>query len=79
MPPKPKNQKEWSLDELGALIALAARKGINKKVLAEHWLGVHPVTLSYWISATSPKEPPVWAKKLLSCIEPQLAKLPDDE
>lgn len=79
--PKPKNQKDWDRDECVAFVALAKRKGITQRDLAERWLGVHPTTISYWVSEKvgTRKEPPRMAKHLLSCVEREIAKLPDWE
>lgn len=77
--PKPKNQKEWTREEFRALVELAGRKGIQKKELAEHWLGVHPGSLSRWLSDDASYRLSDTLRKLLSAIELQITKLPDDE
>lgn len=78
--PKPKNfDKEWTVDEVRTLADLAKRKGISYKKLAEDWFGVHPTTVSYWMSEKARKDPPKWALRLMSAQELQITKLPDDE
>ena len=79
MPPKPKHVKEWTIAELRELVALAGSKRINQKWLAEHWIGIHPVTFSYWLSEKSEKSPPTWARLLLTYMESHIRKLPSDQ
>lgn len=70
--------KEWTREQLEDLCALAKRKGIGKGVLAEKWLGVHPTTLSYWMSRSSSyREPTDMARRLLTFVEKEIEKRED--
>jgi hypothetical protein len=68
--------KEWTREQVRALVELAESKGISRSEFAKEYLGVHPTTLSYWMSTTSSyREPRPYHKKLLSCIEPTVRKI----
>lgn len=70
--------KEWTREQLIELCALARKKGITKGVLAEKWLGVHPTTLSYWMSKSdSYREPTDMARRLLTFVEDEIKKRED--
>lgn len=77
--PKPRLPlKGWEREQVEELADLAKRKGISKDSLAREWLGVFPSTLTYWLTTSkSYREPTDMARRLLSYVEQEIAKLKD--
>lgn len=69
----------WTATEVSELADMAKRKGISKAVLAETYLGIHPATLSYWMSEKPDtyRPPNETAKRLLTCIAPKIERMAD--
>lgn len=73
---RPPSEKLWTRDDIVELTGLAKRRGISKAEFARRWLGVHPSTLSSWMSQLGNYQlPSPMARKLLSCIEKEFRRL----